>query len=77
MTLGDKSRNAIHHWKEKVQILPDFLSEETIAMVKVLDKQADEIIKESKIEDVIFYFDKLNDSEKLECIQKLQSRLNG
>lgn len=45
-------------------------------MVKVLDKRADEIIKEGKIEDVIFYFDKLDEAEKRECIQKLQSRLN-
>lgn len=46
-------------------------------MVEVLDQEADEIIKESKIEDVIFYFDKLDETEKRECIQKLQSRLNG
>lgn len=77
LTLGDKSRNAIHHWKEKLKILPEFLSEETIEMVKRLDQEADEIIKESKIEDVIFYFDKLDEAEKRECIQKLQSRLNG
>ncbi len=75
LTLGDKSRNAVHHWKEKLKILPEFLSKETIAMVKILDQEADEIIKESKIEDVIFYFDKLDEAEKRECIQKLQSRL--
>ena len=45
--------------------------------VKVLDHEADEIISEGKIEDVIFYFDKLDDNEKRECIQKLQNRLNG
>lgn len=46
-------------------------------MVKILDQEADEIIREGKIEDVIFYFDKLDKVEKRECIQKLQSRLNG
>lgn len=46
-------------------------------MVKILDQEADEIIREGKIEDVIFHFDKLDEAEKRECIQKLQSRLNG
>ena len=75
-TLGDKSRKAVHKWKEKTAYLPEYLSEETIEKVKMVDKEADEIISEAKIEDVLFYFDKLDDVEKLECIQKLQNRLN-
>ncbi len=35
------------------------------------------MISESKIEDVIFYFDKLDAAEKEECIRKLHSRLNN
>lgn len=42
-------------------------------MVRKLDQEADEII----IEDVIFHFDRLDEAEKRECIQKLQSRLNN
>lgn len=76
LTLGDKSRKAVHKWKEKTAYLPEYLSEETIEKVKMVDKEADEIISEGKIEDVLFYFDKLDDVEKLECIQKLQNRLN-
>lgn len=76
LTLGDKSRKAVHKWKEKTAYLPEYLSEETIEKVKMVDKEADEIIREGKIEDVLFYFDKLDDVEKLECIQKLQNRLN-
>lgn len=75
LTLGDKSRKAIHKWKEKTEYLPEYLSEGTIAKAKILDQEADEIISEGKIEDVIFYFDKLDDGEKKECIKKLQSRL--
>lgn len=77
LTLGDKSRKAVHHWKEQIQFLPEYLSEETIVKVKKLDQEADEIISKDKIEDVVFYFDKLDVAEKRECIQKLQSRLNG
>ena len=75
LTLGDKSRKAVHKWKEKTEYLPEYLSEDTIAKAKILDQEADEIISEGKIEDVIFYFDKLDDGEKRECIKKLQSRL--
>ena len=76
MTLGDKSRKAVHLWKEKSQFLPEYLSEDTIAKAKKLDCEADELISEGKIEDVIFYFDKLDNAEKRECLRKLQSRLD-
>lgn len=77
LTLGDRSRKAVHKWKDKMAYLPEYLSEETITKVKILDKEANRIISEGKIEDVIFYFDKLDNNEKKECIQKLQSRLHG
>ena len=41
----------------------------------VLGKEADEIISEGKIEDVIFYFDKLDDNEKKECLEKLKQKI--
>lgn len=72
LTLEDRSRGAVHRWKEKIKYLPKYLSQETIEKVKLLDSEADKIISEGKIEDVIFYFDRLNDDEKLECIQKLK-----
>ena len=75
LTLGDKSRQAVYRWKEKTRLLPEFLSIDTIAKVKLLDKEADDIISEGKIEDVIFYFDKLDEFEKKECIKKLEERL--
>jgi len=72
LTLEDKSRGAVHRWKEKIKYLPKYLSQETIEKVKLLDSEADKIISEGKIEDVIFYFDRLDNDEKLECIQKLE-----
>ena len=76
LTLGNKSREEVHRWKEKSAYLPEYLSEQTIEKVKLLDCEADKIISEGKIEDVIFYFDKLDNNEKAECIQKLKERLN-
>lgn len=71
LMLGDKSRQAVHKWKERTRYLPEYLSDETVKKVKKLDKEADGIISEGKIEDVIFYFEKLDDNEQKECIKKL------
>jgi len=75
LTLGDKSRQAVYKWKEKTKFLPEFLSDDTIAKVKQLDEEANGIISEGKIEDVMFYFDRLNEFEKKECIRILEKRL--
>ena len=71
MTLGDKSRTNVHKWKEKIKILPEYLSDDTMAEIVKLEKEADEIISEGKIEDVVFYFEKLDVNEKQLCINKL------
>ncbi len=75
LSLGDRSRANVHKWKEKTQYLPEFLSVDTVNKVKELSKEADEIISVGKIEDVIFYFEKLDDDEKKNCINKLHSLL--
>lgn len=73
LSLGDKSRESVHKWKQKTEFLPEYLSEDTIEKVNVLGKEADNIISEGKLEDVIFYFNKLSVEEKKECIEKLSS----
>ena len=75
LSLGDKSRNSVHRWKEKTKFLPDYLSKETKDEVKKIDAEADEIIKDGKIEDVVFYFDKLDATEKEECLKKLSKMI--
>lgn len=71
LTLGDRSRTSVHKWKEKIKILPEYLSVDTIAIVQKLEQEADEIISEGKIEDVVFYFEKLDSYERKLCINKL------
>lgn len=75
LSLGDKSRVNVHKWKEKTQYLPEYLSEDTVKKVNELTKEADVIISEGKIEDVIFYFEKLDDKEKQECMEKLNAMI--
>lgn len=72
LSLGDKKRASVHRWKEKTKYLPEYLSEKTYEEIKKIDAEADELIKVGKIEDVVFYFEKLNRMEKKECIAKLQ-----
>lgn len=73
LSLGDKTRETVHRWKEKTQFLPEYLSDETVNAVAELSKEADGIISDGKIEDVIFYFEKLNSDEKQECLEKLKT----
>lgn len=54
LSLGDRSRESVHRWKERTKYLPDYLSETTQQEVKKIDSEADEIIKVEKIEDVVF-----------------------
>lgn len=76
LSLGDKSRESIHKWKEKIKFLPEYLSDETKQKINILNKEADELISNSKIEDVLFYFDKLNVNEKKTCIDKMKQRID-
>lgn len=74
VTLGDKSRKSVHEWKQKIEILPPFLSDDSLAAIRELDKEADKIISEGKIEDVVLYFEKLDKSERQECLKVLCSK---
>ena len=76
VTLGDKSRQAVHLWKQRIMVLPTFISEETLRMIKELDAEADQLISDGKIEDVVLYFDRLTDSEKLKCLDVLKGILS-
>lgn len=74
LTLGDKSRETIHTWRENTRILPAFLTDETISAVEILRTEADSLISKAMIDDVVFYFDKLNAEEKNRCLNLLTNR---
>ena len=57
--------------------MPEFLSDDTLAEVEKMNKEADELISEGKIEDVLFYFEKLDAKEKEECFQKIKEIINN
>ncbi len=72
LSLGDKSRQSVYHWKDRIKAIPEYLSEETLNQIQELDAEADVIISEGKIEDVLFYFEKLSPDEQVICIRRLQ-----
>lgn len=57
--------------------MPEYLSENTIKEVEELNCETDEIISEGKIEDVLFYFEKVNKEEKEECLRKIMNELEN
>lgn len=74
LTLGDKSREAIHTWRENTCVLPAFLTDETVSAVEVLRTEADSLISKAMIDDVVFYFRKLNAEERVRCLNLLTSQ---
>lgn len=72
LTLGDKSLDAIRKWKISTQVLPRYLSDESIARKKELDKEADEIIDREKINSIILSFKELRNEDKIKCFNALK-----
>lgn len=56
----------------RIKVLPKYLSESTKAAVASMDKRADEIISDGKIEDVLQFFKKLSTSERRKCLDVLK-----
>lgn len=73
---GLQTRADLLSWLEETSSLPDYLSDSTIAEYNKDKEAVDARIKEGKIEDVLFYFNKLKDDEKKECIEVLKKQLS-
>ena len=50
------------------------MSDHTIEKIKLLDAEANQLISDGKIEDVVFYFDKLDKGEKEKCLDLLKAK---
>lgn len=74
LTLGDKSRETIHMWRENTRVLPAYLTDETVSAVEDLRTEADSLISKAMIDDVVFYFRKLNSEERIKCLKLLTSQ---
>ena len=68
LSLGDRSRKAVYNWKQRIEILPLYIKEETLEEIRKLDLEADQIISDGKIEDVVHYFTKLDRNERKRCL---------
>lgn len=74
VTLGNKSRQEVYAWKQRIKELPPFLSDITMKAIMSLDIEADQLISDGKIEDVVFYYERLNNDEKRKCLEILKSK---
>lgn len=77
LSLGDESREAVHRWKDSISYLPEYLSDETRNEVNELNIKAERIISEGKIEDVEFYFNKLDTDERIMCLKRLNGKYSN
>ena len=76
LSLGDESREAVR-WKDSISYLPEYLSDETRNEVNELNIKAERIISEGKIEDVEFYFNKLDTDERIMCLKRLNGKYSN
>lgn len=72
LVLEKNDRTKILQWFNDTIILPGCLKKSTIEQYFILKKDAELLISKGKIEDVVYYFKKLNYDEKSECINKLE-----
>lgn len=72
LSLGRKTDADLYRWKNSVSKLPGYLADKTLKQVKELDKYADNLIQQRKIETVIHYFNELSLEEQKQCLTKLQ-----
>lgn len=72
LTLGKKTRQDVYEWKDRIKVLPKYLSDNTKQAIALMDKEAETIISDGKIEDVLQFFKKLSISEKKKCLNILQ-----
>lgn len=57
--------------------MPEYLSDETRNEVNELNIKAERIISEGKIEDVEFYFNKLDTDERIMCLKRLNGKYSN
>lgn len=74
-SIDNKSSGEILRWKDKTKTLPSFLSEKSIRNIEKLKIEVEEILSKNRIEEVLFYFDKLSIEEKKTCLQQLQKKI--
>ena len=75
LTLGNRSRQDVYTWKENIKMLPAFLSDATKYDILKLDAEAEQIISDGKIEDVLQYFGKLSMDEQIKCVRILNNQI--
>ena len=58
---------AIHTWLQDTDVLPTYLSEDTITAYNDMHKKVEAKLSEAKVKDIVLRFKELSASEQTEC----------
>lgn len=75
LDIEGKDRKYLILWKDKIQSLPDYLSEKTLKEIENKKILVEEILSRQNIQTVIEYFEKLSGEEKIKCLEELRIRV--
>lgn len=77
LEVDGKDRRFLIAWKDKIQIVPDYLSESTLKEIENTKIKVEEVLSKQNIQTVIEYFEKLSAEEKEKCLEQLNRIIKG
>ena len=75
LDIEGKDRRYLINWKDKIQNIPDYISEKTLKELEIKKARVEEILSSQNIQIVIDYFEKLSSEEKKKCLDELNKRI--
>ena len=72
LNIDGMDRPQMHQWLERVAIPPAYLSPETLSKLALLKEKILQSVKDGQIEDVLYYFNKLDPESKIQCLELLK-----
>lgn len=68
-------RKSIIIWKDKINNVPDYLSQDTLMKIEETKKVVEEMLSKQNVQTIIDYFEKLTSEEKVKCLEELKMRI--
>ena len=75
LEIDNKPRGFLISWKDKIQSLPDYLTETTLKEIEKTKAKVEDILTKQNIQVVVEYFEKLTLDEKKKCMEELKAKL--
>lgn len=75
LEINYNDRKSLIIWKDKINNLPDYLSQDTLMKIEETKKNVEEMLSKQNVQTVIVYFEKLTSEEKIKCLEELKLRI--